>query len=270
MMMHSTNQKCNLMQSAMGIFFHSCNTPQKVIQTFACIGCSISHNSINAAIKSLSAETWTTLRVMGQSLNVSYTYDNFNIDFQTDLPTVEKSGPTLTHLTSGTLVHLEHGVTASDLRCSAALWATSPLNPRVDIRPILRNYPDFLKLHPEVNHPSGLSRRARFNAWIFFRDLVTCGPAFFSQFKATLPEFVEKIPVVKMRHVPARSMDVNESKVSGNIQAISNLLDQGSVGDLNEYDSNEFESGNVSISEHVVLIFADRATGERVDSLLDR
>jgi len=40
--------------------------------------------------------------------------------------------------------------------------------------------------------------------------------------------------MVKMRHAPSRAMDINQSKVSGNIRAIANLLDQGGIGDPTE------------------------------------
>ena len=102
--MQGSNQKCNLLQSVFGIFLHSCKTPQKVVQALARIGISISIESINGAIQSLSNETHATLQQMGKSLLVSYVYDNFDIDFKTHLPTVEKSGNTLEHLTAGTLV----------------------------------------------------------------------------------------------------------------------------------------------------------------------
>ncbi|KAG1736176.1 hypothetical protein EDD22DRAFT_736749, partial [Suillus occidentalis] len=51
-----------------------------------------------------------------------YAYDNFDIDFKTSTPTIEKVVDTLTHMTSGDLIYLEHGVTTEDLRCSTYLW----------------------------------------------------------------------------------------------------------------------------------------------------
>ena len=271
--MQSTNQKCNLLQSVFGIFLHSCNTPQKVIQSLARLGCSISVNTINRAVKSLSAETYHTLRNMGQTLLVAYTYDNFDIDFKSNLPTVEKSADTLTHLTSGTLTFLDHGVTVNDLKCSSSIWDSSPLNPQLDVPkpdPIIY-YPQFLTLHPEIDHSSRLTRRDRFNSWIFYRDLCEHGPESFAEFQPTgdseLPEFVEKIPVVKMRHAPARAMDINQSKVSGNIQAITNLMTQGglSIG-----SSTEGNDGVVNASEYILPFFGDLGTGERVETLVER
>jgi ABC-type sulfate transport system permease component len=89
-MLQSINQKCNALQSVFGFFLHSCNTPQKVVQALARMGVSISVDSINKGIQSLSKETCSAIRSMGQTLLVAYAYDNFDIDFKTDLPTVEK------------------------------------------------------------------------------------------------------------------------------------------------------------------------------------
>ena len=69
--MHSSNQKCNALQSIFRTFLHSCNTLQKVIQALARMGCLISVNSINQSIRSLSAQTYENLGEMGQSLQVS-------------------------------------------------------------------------------------------------------------------------------------------------------------------------------------------------------
>ena len=185
-MMQSTNQKCNILQSIFGVFLHSCSTPQRVIQSLARMGVSISSATILRAIKSLSAETYETLRSMGQSLIVSYTYDNFDIDFKTGQPTVEKSATTLTHMTSGTLTYLDHGVRPDDLKCSAALWEKSPLNPKIAVEDLSapRTYFDFIKLHPEKPHSTGLTRRERFQAWAFLNDLCQHGSNYFAQFQS--------------------------------------------------------------------------------------
>ena len=261
--MQSTNQKCNILQSIFGVFLHSCSTPQRVIQSLARMGISISSATILRTIKSLSAETYETLRSMGQSLIVSYTYDNFDIDFKTGQPTVEKSATTLTHMTSGMLTYLDHGVRPDDLKCSAALWEKSPLNPKIAVEDLSapRTYFNFIKLHPEKPHSTGLTRRERFQAWAFLNDLCTHGSNYFAQFQqcVSLPEFIEKIPVVKMRHAPAKAMDINQSRVSGNIQAIENLMEQGGIGDVTE--------DSVDIQEHVVIFNGDLATGERLEAV---
>ncbi|KAF8214744.1 hypothetical protein K438DRAFT_1441384, partial [Mycena galopus ATCC 62051] len=102
--MQSRNSKCNALESVFGIFLHSTNTPEKVIQALAHMGISISPTAIHRAIHSLSSETVETLRDMGETLLVGYSYDNFDINFPTIVPTIEKAADPLTHLTSGALI----------------------------------------------------------------------------------------------------------------------------------------------------------------------
>ncbi|KAF8150232.1 hypothetical protein B0H34DRAFT_826645 [Crassisporium funariophilum] len=276
-MMQSRNPKCNALESVFGIFLHSTSTPQKVINALSHMGISISVSAIHAAIHSLSLETYENLRAMGQTCLVGYAYDNFDIDFKTAVPTIEKIGDTLTHLTSGTLIMLEHGVTQEDLKCSDELWAKSTINPTQTSIQLERTCRDLLNLHPEpAVPPSGLTRRQRYQSWKFRADLYTHGPAYFQQFlpRLGLPEEIDQIPVVKMRYAPARSMDVNESTHAGNITAITNLLGQGGVGDpqaLTEKEKGtQWLRKTVSVLQYVVLFFGDLATFERVMGVLQR
>ncbi|KAI5998575.1 hypothetical protein EDD15DRAFT_2161421, partial [Pisolithus albus] len=104
------NRKANALQSVLGFFPQSSHTPQKVIETLLCIGISVSVETINAAVRSLSAESQSQIQVLGRSLLACYAYDNFDIDLKSHVPTVEKSNDSLKHLTSGLLFPLEHGV----------------------------------------------------------------------------------------------------------------------------------------------------------------
>ncbi|KAF7969309.1 hypothetical protein HWV62_27741 [Athelia sp. TMB] len=264
-------------QSVIGVFLHSTNTPQKVIDALAHMGVSISVSSIHDAVSSLSAETYATIREMGRTLLVAYAYDNFDIDFKTHKPTFEKTKDTLTHLTSGTLIGLEHGVTKEDLRCSEMLWESSRINPDADPSKIApaKTVSDLENLHREDdNHPSGLTRRQRYIQWKFLEELYDHGPEYFRQFKRDhgLPEWVEKVPVVKMRHVPARAMDINQSKIAGNIDAIANLMTQGGIGDPMEgIEPGSDEVNDVEdMREYVVLFHGDLGTGERVLGLREQ
>ncbi|KAJ6567851.1 hypothetical protein B0H10DRAFT_2200069 [Mycena sp. CBHHK59/15] len=238
MMMQSTNKNCNALESVFGIFLHASNTPSKVIETLAHMGISISVDAIDDAVHSLSRETYHTLRAMGQTLLVGYAYDNFDISFPGLVPTVEKSTDTLTHMTSGGFIFLEHGVKPEDFHCSEELWVKNPLNPAFDATtaPPPRTVIDLERLHPEVDHPSNLTRRERFNSWLFRSDLVKYGPDYFDEFSTVLgkPEMVEQIPVVKMRWAPTQSLDIKQSTVVGNLQAIPGFLEQGGVGDPSE------------------------------------
>ncbi|KAJ7766969.1 hypothetical protein DFH07DRAFT_955088 [Mycena maculata] len=219
MLMQSTNQQSNMLESVRGIFLHASNTPSKVIETLARMGISISVDSIHNAVDSLSRETVARLRIMGQSLLVIYVYDNFDINFPHLVPTVENSTDTLEHLTSGGLIYMEQGVESDHLRCSEELWKSNPLNPEFDASkaPPPRTVTDLENLHPEQeDHPSGLTRRERFNAWKFRLDLITYGPDFFRKFHTTLgnPEMMEQIPLARMRWA-AKSQDTNNLRWQG-------------------------------------------------------
>ncbi|KAJ7626572.1 hypothetical protein DFH06DRAFT_1103450 [Mycena polygramma] len=281
-MMQSRNNKCNALESVFGIFLHSTNTPEKVIQALAHMGISISPNAIHSAIHSLSAETAGTLQEMGRTLLVAYAFDNFDVNFPTIVPTIEKAGDPLTHMTSGALICLDHGVVLDDLECSEELWNKAPLNPILDPPPE-QTLNNLEALHPESDHPSGLTRRERWNAWKFKSDLFEYGPETFAPYSKTLapPEAVEQIPIKKMRYAPARAMDINQSTHAGNISAIENLLTQGGVGPpAPPYDPNERDPAKiaqrkrllkaVSILKYVVLFFGDLGTAERVQGILLR
>jgi hypothetical protein len=61
-------------------------------------------------------------------------------------------------------------------------------------------------------------------------------------------------------------MDINQPKVSGNIQAISDLMEQGGMSDNSDP---EWVTQNVDISKYVVLFFGDLGTAERIEALLE-
>ncbi|KAJ7750589.1 hypothetical protein B0H16DRAFT_1663320 [Mycena metata] len=247
-LMQSTNKNCNALESVFGIFLHASNTPSKVIEALAHMGISISTDTIDNAVHSLSRETRKTLH-------------------------------TLTHMTSGGLIFLEHGVKADDLRCSEELWKKNPLNPAFDAAtapptPTIIDLERHLEeLHPEAAHPSNLTSRERFNSWLFRSDLVKYGPAYFgAEFGGLLglPEMVEQIPVKKMRWGPAQSLDIKQSTTAGNIQVVPELLEQGGVGDPSEKVEGIWEHNVLSIIAYVILFHGDLGTGERLMAILQR
>lgn len=85
--MHGLNQKSNALQSLLGLFLQSAHTPYKVIDTLAHLGISVSTDTINLAIQSLSQESQNSLQRLGRSLLASYAYDNFDVDLWFDVPT---------------------------------------------------------------------------------------------------------------------------------------------------------------------------------------
>ncbi|KAG6906876.1 hypothetical protein DXG01_011522 [Tephrocybe rancida] len=242
-MMHSTNQRCNALQTLLGIFLHACNAPQTIIEFMAHLGVSISTTAINSAISNLSKESARELKRLGRTLLTAYAYDNIDMDLKHTVPTIEHPSTTLIHLTSVTLIPLEHGIKKEYLDCSRELWEKSVLNCKhsrtgTESREREVNNNDFAWLHQEAPHPSGLTCREHFNAWVFRQDLVEHGPEAFHHHKKSLghPEVVEQIPIVKSS--------------------------QAWVGNPNE-DPDVTDIGN-----HVVLVFRDLGVGERVQSVL--
>ncbi|KAI6142890.1 hypothetical protein EDD17DRAFT_1781884 [Pisolithus thermaeus] len=224
--MHSLNQKSNTLQSLLGLFLQSAHMPYKVINTLAHLRISVSTDTINQAVQSLLQESQNSLQQLGQSLVASYMYDNFDVDLKHDTPTVKKSNDSLKHLTSSLMFPLVHGVTLDNLKCSEDLWRSM-----------------------------NVSCCNQFNSWMFLHNLCAYGLEYFHQFKAMIhsPEPVKQIPTVKMPIFAAQVMDINNSTVSGNIQAVMELLQQGRVED---------PAVTLDATKYVVLMHRDLGTGE--------
>ncbi|KAI6134580.1 hypothetical protein EDD17DRAFT_1783097 [Pisolithus thermaeus] len=244
-LMNGWNQKSNALQSLLGLFLQSAHTPYKVIDTLAHLGISVSADTINMAVQSLSKESQNSLQRLRWSLLASYAYDNFDVDLKTHTPTVEKSNDSLKHLTSGLLFPLVHGVTLNDLKSRV------------------------VGLHPEWMDPnSKLSRHDQFNAWAFLVDLCTNGLEYFHQFKSMIQDLhpIEQIPTVKTPIYAAHAMDINNSTVSGNIQAVTELLAQGGLADPTAVLEENMDFNSPNISEYVILVHGDLGTGERLQA----
>ena len=67
-------------------------------------------------------------------------------------------------------------------------------------------------------------------------------------------------------------MDINQSKISGNIHAIANLMEQGGVGDPDQgmEENSEYERDIVDMHEHVILFHGDLGMYKRVLGVLLR
>ncbi|KAF8589049.1 hypothetical protein K439DRAFT_1333724, partial [Ramaria rubella] len=127
-LMISVNQRCNLLASINGFFCHASGAPETVITMMAHTGLSISTTSIHRATVSLSEESHKRICELGQTFCTAWVFDNIGWHQKTADPTLENQG-THVEATTAMFIPLEHGVTAEDLRCSKALWATSPINP---------------------------------------------------------------------------------------------------------------------------------------------
>ncbi|KAG2142786.1 uncharacterized protein EDB93DRAFT_1241572 [Suillus bovinus] len=87
----------------------------------------------------------------------------------------------------------------------------------------------------------------------------------FLQFQSQIPapQVLEQIPIVKTPIVPASAMDVNNSMVAGNIQAIKKLMVQGGVFDPADVEDGE----SPHFTEYVVLVHGDLGMGKHIASI---
>ncbi|KAI0313654.1 hypothetical protein OF83DRAFT_1086186 [Amylostereum chailletii] len=256
-LMKSTNQRCNTFASVLGLFMHSSNVPERVLDVVSHIGLAISSTAINNAVNHLENDALIKIKALARTFVAAIGYDNFDVAFNVAEPTIENAGKTLAHLTSGTLIQLEHN----------ELWEKSAVNPNANVPPEFtkRTYKDLLNLHPEKDHLSGLDRQEWFQAWQIRQDLLAHGPEYFRRFRAaqdaTQPEAVEQVPVVKTTQLPFQALNVNESTMQGNIDTIKLFLKQAGLGD------SSIDALAVDISDQVIIFHGDLATIERIQSI---
>ncbi|KXN84700.1 hypothetical protein AN958_12219, partial [Leucoagaricus sp. SymC.cos] len=79
--LQTTSQKCNYLQSILRIFFHSALVPEKVIETLAHAGLSMSLSSINSAVELLLGKAAEKLCESAHTLKTVFAYNNFNMSF---------------------------------------------------------------------------------------------------------------------------------------------------------------------------------------------
>lgn len=238
--------------------------PEKVIETLAHAGLSVGLSSIHKGIKSLSQKAEAKIKESVRSLETAFAYDNFDINFNSSAPTVEKQS-TFVSATSATAVPL-YGVADPDvLRCSAALWEKSARNPSKLVTPIKFDIGILRDLH---KGRSLLKDTVETHAWHVRDILISRIPAFkhFAQMNGQ-PKTVNQIPIHKTSQIPCRAMKVKESTADGNIEVVESLLKQGGIGDPN--DKGFLQGVDVDMSNHVLLIHGDLLTKERLESVQD-
>ncbi|KAG1854537.1 hypothetical protein F4604DRAFT_1883343 [Suillus subluteus] len=119
--LQNSNERCNYLQGMLGFFYHSTSVPEKVIETLAHAGLSISISSIHSAVQSVSNQMSARIRRAVRSLQSAFAYDNFDIDFKTEQPTLEHH-LNFVSATSATVIPL-FGVNSTDqLHCSQWIW----------------------------------------------------------------------------------------------------------------------------------------------------
>ncbi|PPQ76588.1 hypothetical protein CVT26_012793 [Gymnopilus dilepis] len=271
--LQSSNERCNYLQSVLGLFYHSAAVPEKVIEVLAHAGLSISLSSIHRSVKSLSAEATKRIRNSVQTLTTAFAYDNFDIHFKTSQPTVEHSTSFIS-ATSATAIPLFNVVDPSALRCSRELWEKDPLNPAPLLTPVQVDLNDMLRFHKESeaakppDEPTKLNPFLERYAWHIRDILLQHGPRDLKKRFATKlgePDPINQIPVHKTEQIPCRAMNIKESTPDGNVEVMECLLNQGGIGD--PHDDSFDSQGDVDMSESVLLVHGDLLTKERLDSV---
>lgn len=278
--MQARNQKANWLQSICGIFLHAVHAPQKLVDSLAHMGVSTAQSTIHNSLSSLGKHILDDGQEVAQTLEAAYVYDNLEISLKPAVPTVEKAAePTLQHFTSSMIFPFppEIKVKAFHLQCSNFLWKQARLNARIP-RSQLPPGPTWLELmtiHPQTYaiNENAMTPRDRFNAWKFLHDLCHYGPESFQKYrgKIGLPEIIEQIPISKTPTVPLRATTDNNSEVVGNIRAINHMLSHVGVGDPQaSLEDSGGSKASVSIANHVVLVYGDLGTGEKISSAILR
>lgn len=260
--MNSTNHRCNAFQILVGIFTHSCGTPETVREFLAHAGLSVSTTTINEAINNLARESNRRMQKHGRTLLTLYAYDNLDIDLKHSTPSFENHSATLIHLTSATMLPLSHRASLHDLKCSDELRNQLHANP--DGLPVIPITQLLAKVYPDTTrHPSGLWRRQRFNAWKFLHDLVHFGPEAFRGFRERLdkPEEIDVILPEKTTQVPMQAMDIKPSTPAENADALEHIFQQSGIGDPNEHPM------ATGLGDHVALVCGDLLTVQHIRSL---
>lgn len=228
-------------------------------------GLSVSPQSVKNMVKSMSAESRQRLRSQTSQSPIAIAYDNLDISFKTEQPTVEGGNSHQVHMTTGTYFPLMHGVRSEDLRFSKELWAASELNPLRDPsqRPVLLGHSALMELQKESSFPEGDSRSYQsLMAWHVRQILLSDAVSGISQaVKVVLQPLLgepvprNQIPVAKTIQYPARAMSISVSTNSGNAAAIDNLLQQADIKDE-------------ALEESVLLVHGDLGTGDKTAALM--
>ncbi|KAM6504000.1 hypothetical protein JOM56_000943 [Amanita muscaria] len=245
----STNERCNYLQSVLGIFYHSTAVPEKVIETLAHAGLSISLTSIHSAVKSLSQDAARKIKAALRTLTTALAYDNFDINFKSPEPTVERPS-SFVSATSATAIPLFAVGNPDALRRSQHYWEKDPRNPSPSAQPIKIDTEDLSDFHLRSS-----SRRAPGQK---LSPLLT---NYAWHIRYIL------IPLHQTTQIPCKSMNIKESTPDGNVEVLESLLRQGGIG---EPEDKKFDhEKDVDMSEHVLLVHGDLLTKERLDTVQD-
>lgn len=225
-------------------------------------GLSTSSSTNTKMVSSLSTKSGDTITKCVQAICASLGYDNLDIAFKSEQPTIEGPGSKLIHMTTGTFFPLNHGVVKEDLRCVKELWDSSPSNPNraPENIPSYESIPTYARL-TDLAAKSGVPEgdpksHHKLMAWHIRQILITHAgtPKEGAHDLRAQAETILSIPVAKTTQIPARALNVNVGENSGNGAAINDFIKQGGMS-------------NKDMDEYVLLTHGDLGTGEKIAAL---
>jgi hypothetical protein len=260
--MNNSNARCNVLQAVVGMFAHSTNTSEKLIEFLSHAGLSIAATSINRMVSNMALEAQNSLKGELAHLLSAIGYDNLEVRFDTEQPTVEHRGR-LVSMTTAAFFPLRPGVTRDDLRVCQELWARSEFNPHRTLPRIVFSHEKLMTMLRKTSFaPEDPQSIESLFTWhvqdILLNDNVDTIPldlkAQFRKENLGVPAQRSWIPSAKTTQKVMRTMDIGVSSIHGNAAAIENMLEQG--GAVKE-----------DLETHVILIHGDLGTGEKILSL---
>ncbi|KAG8723611.1 hypothetical protein FRC09_002576 [Ceratobasidium sp. 395] len=262
MCMNSSNMRCNALLAIVGMFAHSTNTSERMIEFLSHAGLSIAPSSINLMINQMSTNAQNSLRNELSDFLSAIGYDNLEVRFDTEQPTPENPGQ-LVSMTTAAFFPLRPGTNKEDLRVCKELWARSEFNPYRSLPPVVYSHDRLMSLllKPSVAPEDEKSLESLF-AWhvrniLLNENLETISTDLKELFRKEslgLPAQRSWTPHSKTTQKMMRTMDISVSTIHGNAAAIERILQTG--GAIREL-----------LEEFILLIHADLGGGEKLLSL---
>ena len=188
-------------------------------------------------------------------------YDNLVVDFASGQSAVDRSNQSMYHFTTGSFIN--HCYNVEDLCCADQVRKSDPYNDQDGVSK--ENGYDLADLMDTSSgiDTHGLTRHQQFFAWALRKTLCEDGPIFLRQFikHLGLPDTVNQIPVCKTEVIPVKAMRLDNSTVSGNIDAMEGMMEQGGLrGNPSQSDP------PTGPPEYIQLVCGDLGTAERVEA----
>ncbi|KAG8689292.1 hypothetical protein FRC09_012486, partial [Ceratobasidium sp. 395] len=267
--MGNGNMRCNGMPTVAGMFSHSTGAPTKVIEMMSHAGISISPSSINRMSDRMSKEARERLKVNLRDMPYAIAYDNLEITFATDQPTLAHDTK-LTHLMTATLIPLRPGTQKEDLRLCEEVWARSAHNPErsEDAPSTDLSHDRFMDLVGKASFPPDNEQSVEsLYAWhvrnmLLSEDVDTISPALKDSFRSNdlgLPFSRGSIEPVKTTQIPLSAAEINVSTNYGNGTAIENILNQTGVTDEDLEKFIQLTHGDLGSWEHLLSLQRSRS-----------